>query len=118
VVRRGVHGARLLVEIEARDLARIRAEALEPLFTVSDPVVLSGEGAQPHLERLRTRLEAEAAELVKTRSAFEWLWYLRRLRGQFNANALRTTDPYCQALAEALTAQTPVPGPITSRRVV
>jgi len=94
-----------------RELAQVRTRALEELLAVSNPVVLSGEDAQPHLERLRLRLEAEALNLVNKRSAFEWLWYLRRLRGQFNWNALRTTDPYCQALAEALCSMSTKPGP-------
>jgi hypothetical protein len=84
------------------ELSGIREEVLADLFLTTDTVVLSGEAAQPHLERLRHRLEAVAQDLVKQRSSFEWLWYLRRLGGQFNWNELPSTDPYCQALAEAL----------------
>jgi len=111
IVRRSVHDAEILEAAEKMDLNRIRAEALEGMFAVCDPVLLSGEGAQPHLERLRLRLEAEAQLLVNKRSAFEWLWYLRRLRGQFNWNDLGTTDPYCQALAEALCSMSTKPDP-------
>lgn len=101
----------LLETFVKQDLARLRADALEELFTTSDAVVLSGKAAQPHLERLRRRLEEEAAKLINKRPAFEWLWYLRRLRGQFNWNGLETTDPYCQALAEALCSLSTKPEP-------
>jgi hypothetical protein len=99
-------------EFEAAAVAeftRLREETLSDVLYDVDSVILSGEEAQPHLERLRHRLETEAKALVDKRSPFEWLWYLRRLGGQFNWNDLPSTDPYCQALAEALCATSTKP---------
>lgn len=67
------------------------------------------------LEFLHETIVARVRELVANHGSAEWLWFLRRLRGQFHANDLATTDPYVQALAEVLAVgdsrpSTPYPG--------
>lgn len=56
------------------------------------------------LESLHDTLVARLRELVQDHGSAEWLWFLRRLRGQFHVNDIATTDPYIQALAEVLAA--------------
>ncbi|MDP9333656.1 MAG: hypothetical protein M3Q30_10150 [Actinomycetota bacterium] len=73
--------------------------------------VVSGEEAEPHLHSLRDGLEAIASEIANRHSRAAWLWYLRRLRGQFNLNRLESTERYCQALSEALSAVSTSPNP-------
>jgi hypothetical protein len=54
------------------------------------------------LKMIFDALSNRAMTLVESRGSAEWLWFLRRLRGQFNINSWQTTDPYIQALAEAV----------------
>jgi hypothetical protein len=65
--------------------------------------------AWPLLESLHERLVAATQHFAAHVGSAEWLWWLRRLRGQFHINDLDTTDPYVQHLAEALAAGTPRP---------
>lgn len=70
--------------------------------------------AWPALEELHDRLVGNARAFVARRGSAEWLWWLRRLRGQFHVNSLDTTEPYVQLVAEVLAAgdsrpSTPLP---------
>jgi hypothetical protein len=88
----------------------IDLDTREELAGVVDPSRAWGPLVNLH-EAIVTRLR----DLVADHGSAEWLWFLRRLRGQFHMNELATTDPYVQALAEALSAghsrpSTPYPG--------
>jgi hypothetical protein len=70
----------------------------EPLSGVLDAVT-----AWPYLEQLHEFFVVRVQERVNDRGSAEWLWWLRRLRGQFdNVNDMPSTGPYVQAVAEAL----------------
>ena len=60
--------------------------------------------AWPMLEHLHDVLTERLREVIESRGSAEWLWLLRRLRGQFHFNRQPTTDPYVQGLAETLAA--------------
>jgi hypothetical protein len=66
--------------------------------------VIEAPKAWESLELLHDLLVSRVRELVADRGSADWLWFLRRLRGQFHVNNLETTDPYIQALAETLAA--------------
>lgn len=101
------YGARL-----AADLPLIAQE--EVGFGPAD--VVPAAEAWPVLEAYERQLVDQAEQVVARRGSAEWIWWLRRLRGQFHINDLRTTEPYAQTLAEVLAAgntrpSTPVDGP-------
>lgn len=56
------------------------------------------------LEAIEQFLVAKARTHARRRGSAEWLFWLRRLRGQFHINSLRTTEPYIHDLAETLAA--------------
>ena len=60
--------------------------------------------AWPVLEAMHDHLVDKARAIANSRGSAEWLWLLRRLRGQFHVNTLDSTEPYVQLLAESLTA--------------
>lgn len=64
--------------------------------------VLPASQAWSLLEQCHNILAERAMELAARRGSAEWLWFLRRLRGQFHINEWTTTDGYVQALAEVL----------------
>lgn len=66
------------------------------------------------LEEMHSHLVEKARDFASKRGSAEWLWWLRRLRGQFHVNSLESTEPYVQHLAEALATgearpSTPIP---------
>jgi hypothetical protein len=72
----------------------------EPLTGVVEPSV-----SWEYLEMIHDALANRIPELVSDRGSAEWLWWLRRLRGQFDRiNKMSSTGPYVQGLAEALAA--------------
>lgn len=72
----------------------------EPLIGVVDAPT-----AWPFLETIHDFFVGRIQELVAGRGSAEWLWWLRRLRGQFDdLNDMVSTGPYVQAVAEALAA--------------
>ena len=59
----------------------------------------------PYLERIHDFFVGRVQELVSDRGSAEWLWWLRRLRGQFDdVNDIPSTGPYIEGVAEALAA--------------
>ena len=59
----------------------------------------------PYLETIHNFFVGRVQELVSDRGSAEWLWWLRRLRGQFDdVNDIPSTGPYIEAVAEALSA--------------
>jgi len=69
------------------------------------PFTLDGTEAWPLLKRMHDTLVLRAQTYAKRRGSAEWLFWLRRLAGQFeDVNTLESTGPYVQILAESLAA--------------
>jgi hypothetical protein len=59
----------------------------------------------PYLEKIHDFFVGQVQEFVSDRGSAEWLWWLRRLRGQFDdVNDIPSTGPYIEGVAEALSA--------------
>jgi len=72
----------------------------EPLAGVVEPSVGWG-----YLETIHDIFVNRIPVVVSRRGSAEWLWWLRRLRGQFDRiNEIASTEPYVQAVAETLAA--------------
>ena len=68
-------------------------------------IVMDGPEAWDYLELMHDDMTTRIRELLVRRGSAEWLWWLRRLRGQFNDfNDMLSTGPYIQAVAESLAA--------------
>ena len=75
-------------------------ESREPLEGVVDAAV-----GWDVLEQLHDYLTGRMQQLLDDRGSAEWLWWLRRLRGQFDdVNTMASTGPYVQGVAECLAA--------------
>lgn len=67
--------------------------------------IMQAADAWDYLETLHDFFVGRVQELVEDRGSAEWLWWLRRLRGQFDdVNDMRSTGPYVQGVSEALAA--------------
>lgn len=76
---------------------------------VVDPAV-----AWPYLVELQQHLVTQARATAAHRGSAEWLWWLRRTRGQFHVNELESTEGYTQSVAEVLAAGNSRPSEPTS----
>jgi hypothetical protein len=67
--------------------------------------VIDASDAWPYLEMLHDFFVGRVQELLDDRGSAEWLWWIRRLGGQFDdVNDMRSTPPYIDGVAEALAA--------------
>jgi hypothetical protein len=76
---------------------------------------LRGEAAWEAAAGFHNALLETTMRLVNDLSSGEWLWYLRRWGDPFEINALSTTGPYCQRLAETITGRSRARGPALPR---
>ena len=94
------------LHLESAERVRIALPAIGDPES-GEPMVaeLEGEVAFEALQSMHDFLVGRVTELVRDRGSAEWLFWLRRLRGQFvDVNSLSSTDPYLQSLAESLAA--------------
>ncbi|MGQ0823771.1 MAG: hypothetical protein ACT4OX_01865 [Actinomycetota bacterium] len=89
----------------------VRAQIFDGLPYVVDPdghpldIVIESADAWDHLKLMHDDMTTRVQELLARRGSAEWLWWLRRLRGQFDDfNTMVSTGPYVQAVAESLAA--------------
>ncbi len=100
--------------IESSGFAEIGPALLEEITFIGDTEVGSafrgvfeGEEAYEALSIIHNELHLMAEITAQSMGTAEWLFWLRRLRGQFaGANSLSSTEPYIQDLAEALVTRT------------
>ncbi len=104
---------RFWVSPEARDLRELsRHRIMEGYPYAVDPEtgeplegIIEAAQAWDFLETLHDFFVGRVQELVGDRGSAEWLWWLRRLGGQFDdVNDMPSTGPYVQGVAEALAA--------------
>lgn len=111
------HGALPLRRLwVTRDSLELRAEfaerimegypvALDPSTKQPLDAALEASEAWPYLEALHDFFVERIRQLITDRGSAEWLWWLRRLRGQFDdVNDMTSTGPYIESLAESLGA--------------
>lgn len=96
---------------ELEDMYRERAANELPRIDLSavglnDGAVVAAADAWPLLEGLHDAFVDVSRRNAEWRGSAEWLWFLRRVTGQFDINEFETTDPYVQAVIEAVTAGT------------
>lgn len=84
----------------------------------SRPTTLDSADAWQPLDHIHSLLVSRAEGLANRRGSAEYLWFLRRLRGQFAVNNLRSTDAYVEMLAEALVCGTSRPSVPVDPQVV
>lgn len=100
--------------IGSSGFAELDSELLDGISFISETEagpalrgVAAGEEAYETLLTIHDELHLMAEISAQTMGTAEWLFWLRRLRGQFaGANSLSSTEPYIQDLAEALVTRT------------
>jgi hypothetical protein len=113
---------KLWVSPEALELRKeFHDRVVHAIPTLSDaegrPIrgIIPAADAWDYLETIHEVLTERVMDLTADRGSAEWLWWLRRLDGQFrDVNRMASTAPYVQAVAETLSSgvvrpSTPLP---------
>jgi len=74
---------------------------------IAPDTVVEPADAWPILENIEHEFVSSVQQLAARRGSAEWLYWSRRLGGQFHINDLYTTGPYTELLAETLAAGDP-----------
>jgi hypothetical protein len=91
--------------VERQDMARALLLSKFPLS--QDTPAGAAREAWTNLFSIHETLRARLEEIAASRGTAEWLFFLRRLRGQFaGLNSLDSTEPYVQRIAEAVVTRT------------
>lgn len=98
-----------LLNSEADDQYALRVQRSLPCLNFDEVDFSPGDVVQaaeawPLLVGLHDAYVERAVEHFEFRGSAEWLWFLRRLRGQFDINSFRSSDGYIQMLSEVLAA--------------
>lgn len=93
------HGDQIARKV-ASEMPRIDYDAAD----ITPATEVDSASAWEALATIEQFLVEKARAHARRRGSAEWLFWLRRLRGQFQINSLRTTEPYIHELAETLAA--------------
>ena len=98
-----------LLDSEVNDRYALRAQRSMPYIDFDEAGFLPGDvvpaaEAWSLLVELHDAYVAQSVKLIQSKGSAEWLWLLRRLRGQFDINSFKSSDGYIQILSEVLAA--------------